>query len=203
MKSWKVKEIVIMSVISIVFAVVYLLFTHFGNVLAGMFGPIAYEPIYGIWFIVSVIAAYMIRKPGAALVSEIIAALVECLLGNPSGPMVIVIGIVQGLGAEAVFLATRWKAYSLPVLMLAGMGSSVASFIYDLFVSGYAAYSPGYLLIMLVIRPHFRRAFGGASRKSCQRLSRLYRCVKRNGTRKGTEKETEAGVRTCKPLMSF
>ncbi|AOS67549.1 thiamine permease [Bacillus subtilis] len=152
MKSWKVKEIVIMSVISIVFAVVYLLFTHFGNVLAGMFGPIAYEPIYGIWFIVSVIAAYMIRKPGAALVSEIIAALVECLLGNPSGPMVIVIGIVQGLGAEAVFLATRWKTYSLPVLMLAGMGSSVASFIYDLFVSGYAAYSPGYLLIMLVIR---------------------------------------------------
>lgn len=147
MKSWKVKEIVIMSVISIVFAVVYLLFTHFGNVLAGMFGPIAYEPIYGIWFIVSVIAAYMIRKPGAALVSEIIAALVECLLGNPSGPMVIVIGIVQGLGAEAVFLATRWKAYSLPVLMLAGMGSSVASFFYDLFVSGYAAYSPGYLLI--------------------------------------------------------
>ncbi|AWM20556.1 MULTISPECIES: ECF transporter S component [Bacillus] len=152
MKSWKVKEIVIMSVISIVFAVVYLLFTHFGNVLAGMFGPIAYEPIYGIWFIVSVIAAYMIQKPGAALVSEIIAALVECLLGNPSGPMVIVIGIVQGLGAEAVFLATRWKAYSLPILMLAGMGSSVASFFYDLFVSGYAAYSPGYLLIMLVIR---------------------------------------------------
>ncbi|KFI04469.1 ECF transporter S component [Bacillus spizizenii] len=152
MKSWKVKEIVIMSVISIVFAVVYLLFTHFGNVLAGMFGPIAYEPIYGIWFIVSVIAAYIIRKPGAALVSEIIAALVECLLGNPSGPMVIVIGIVQGLGAEAVFLATRWKVYSLPILLLAGMGSSVASFFYDLFVSGYAAYSPGYLLIMLVIR---------------------------------------------------
>ncbi|MCY9373934.1 ECF transporter S component [Bacillus sp. T17B1] len=152
MKSWKVKEIVIMSVISIVFAVVYLLFTHFGNVLAGMFGPIAYEPIYGIWFIVSVIAAYIIRKPGAALVSEIIAALVECLLGNPSGPMVIVIGIVQGLGAEAVFLATRWKVYSLPVLLLAGMGSSVASFFYDLFVSGYGAYSPGYLLIMLVIR---------------------------------------------------
>ncbi|MDR4434363.1 ECF transporter S component [Bacillus tequilensis] len=152
MKSWKVKEIVIMSVISIVFAVVYLLFTHFGNVLAGMFGPIAYEPIYGIWFIVSVIAAYIIRKPGAALVSEMIAALVECLLGNPSGPMVIVIGIVQGLGAEAVFLATRWKAYSLPVLLLAGMGSSAASFIYDLFVSGYAAYSPTYLLIMLVIR---------------------------------------------------
>ncbi|MEC1682939.1 ECF transporter S component [Bacillus mojavensis] len=152
MKSWKVKEIVIMSVISIVFAIVYLVFTHFGNVLAGMFGPIAYEPIYGIWFIVSVIAAYIIRKPGAALVSEVIAALVECLLGNPSGPMVIVIGVVQGLGAEAVFLATRWKAYSLPVLILAGMGSSVASFIYDLFVSGYAAYSPGYLLIMLVIR---------------------------------------------------
>ncbi|MCY8512355.1 ECF transporter S component [Bacillus atrophaeus] len=152
MKSWKVREIVVMAVISVVFAVIYLLFTHFGNVLAGFFGPMGYEPIYGIWFIVSIIAAYIIRKPGAALISETIAAFVECLLGNPSGPMVIVVGLVQGLGAEAVFLAARWRVYSLPILLLAGMGSSVTSFIYDLFVAGYAALSPGYLLLMLIIR---------------------------------------------------
>ncbi|MEG9464021.1 MAG: ECF transporter S component, partial [Bacillus amyloliquefaciens] len=103
-------------------------------------------------FIVSVIAAYIIQKPGAALVSEIIAAFVECLLGNPSGPMVILIGIAQGIGAEAVFFATRWRIYTLPVLLLSGMGSSVTSFIYDLFVSGYSVLNPGLLAVMLLIR---------------------------------------------------
>lgn len=97
MKNWKMREIVVMSVISVVFAVIYLVSTHASNIAAGFFGRMSYEPIYGIWFIVSVIAAYIIQKPGAALVSEIIAAFVECLLGNPSGPMVILIGIAQGI----------------------------------------------------------------------------------------------------------
>ena len=152
MKNWKMREIVVMSVISVVFAVIYLVSTHASNIAAGFFGRMSYEPIYGIWFIVSVIAAYIIQKPGAALVSEIIAAFVECLLGNPSGPMVILIGIAQGICAEAVFLATRWRVYTLPVLLLSGMGSSVTSFIYDLFVSGYSVLNPGLLAVMLLIR---------------------------------------------------
>lgn len=152
LKGWKLKEIVLMSILSVVFGIVYLFFIHIGNLWAGLIGPIAYEWIFGIWFIVSIVAAYIIRKPGAALMSETMAAAVEVLLGNAAGPRLILSGVIQGLGAEAVFAAGKYKHYNLAILMLAGAGSAVFSFVYGYFVSGYAALDPSYVLFMFSLR---------------------------------------------------
>ena len=152
MSHWNMREIVVMSVLSVVFAIVYLAFLPVGKLLVGFFGPIGYDLIFGIWFIVSVIAAYIIRKPGAAFLSETIAATVEVLMGNAVGPILILTGMIQGIGAEAVFAATRWKNYSIWILMLAGMGSAITSFAWGYFRSGYAALEPGYILAMLIVR---------------------------------------------------
>ncbi len=150
--NWKMREIVVMAALAVVFGIVYLAFLPVGSILAGAFGPIGWDVIFGIWFIVSVIAAYIIRKPGAAFLSETIAATVEVMLGNMVGPMLIVSGMIQGLGAEAAFAATRYKRYSLPVLIAAGMGASLFSFAWGFFVSGFAAYSAGMLLAMFAVR---------------------------------------------------
>lgn len=152
MFKWNLREIVVMSALSVVFAIVYLLFFQVGNVFVGLMGPIGYEPIFGIWFIVSIIAAYIIRKPGAAFLAETIAAFVEVLIGNVNGPRLIIAGMIQGLGAEIVFAATGWKRYSVWILMAAGMGSSVFSFAWGYYLSGFAALSPTYVLWMFVIR---------------------------------------------------
>lgn len=152
LKSWKLKEVVLVSVLSVVFAVVYLLFVHIGNLWAGLIGPIAYEWIFGIWFIVSIISAYIIRKPGAAFISEVMAATIEMLIGNAIGPRIILVGIVQGLGAEAVFAMTGYRRYELWVLMLAGFGSAVTSFVYTYFMSGFAMLEPGYVVTMFGLR---------------------------------------------------
>ncbi|PLR95772.1 ECF transporter S component [Bacillus sp. T33-2] len=152
MFKWNLREIVVMSALSVVFAIVYLLFFQVGNVFVGLMGPIGYEPIFGIWFIVSIIAAYIIRKPGAALLAETIAAFVEVLIGNVNGPRLILSGMIQGLGAEVVFAATGWKRYSVWVLMAAGMGSSVFSFIWGYYLSGFTTLSSTYVFWMFVIR---------------------------------------------------
>ncbi|MGP4060285.1 ECF transporter S component [Halobacillus litoralis] len=152
MNSWKLKEIVVMSVLSVVFAVVYLAFLPVGKILVGFFGPIGYDFIFGIWFIVSIIAAYIIRKPGAAFLSETIAATVEVLLGNAVGPILMVTGMIQGLGAESAFAMTRYKRYDLFTLMLAGMMAAVFSFVWGYFLSGFAALSTGYVLAMFIVR---------------------------------------------------
>ncbi|WP_394190013.1 ECF transporter S component [Paenisporosarcina quisquiliarum] len=152
LKSWKLKEVVLLSVFAVVFAVVYLLFVHVGNIWAGVIGPIAYEWMFGIWFIVSIISAYIIRKPGAALLSETMAAIIEVMIGNAVGPRLILSGIVQGLGAEAAFAATGYKRYDWWVLCLAGIGSAVFSFAYGFFVSGYAALDPSLLVWMFTLR---------------------------------------------------
>ncbi|WP_110113479.1 ECF transporter S component [Bacillus sp. CGMCC 1.16541] len=152
LEKWKFREIVVLSALSVVFAVVYLLFLQFGNVLFGLFGLLGYEFIFGIWFIVSIIAAYIIRKPGAAFLSETIAATIEVLIGNAVGPRLILSGMIQGLGAEAVFAATRYRSYNTWVLVAAGMGSSVTSFIWGYFVSGYSALAPEYVTTMFIVR---------------------------------------------------
>ncbi|MBR7794748.1 thiamine permease [Agaribacter marinus] len=152
MNNWKLKEIIVMSVLSVVFGIVYLAFLPIGKILVSFMGPIGYDFIFGIWFIVSIIAAYIIRKPGAAFLSETIAATVEMLLGNAMGPIIIITGIIQGLGAEAAFALTKWKRYSLWVLMLAGVGAAIFSFVWGYFRSGYTALSTPYILGMLCIR---------------------------------------------------
>lgn len=152
LEKWKLREVIVLSVLSVVFAVVYLLFLQLGNVLFGIFGLIGYDLIFGIWFIVSIIAAYIIRKPGAAFLSETIAATIEVMIGNAVGPRLIFSGMIQGLGAEMVFASTKWKNYSIWVLMLAGMGSSVFSFVWGYFISGFAALSPGYVTAMFLVR---------------------------------------------------
>lgn len=151
--AWKLREIVVLAVLSVVFAVVYLAFLPVGSLLVTLTGgPIGFEFIFGIWFIVSIIAAYIIRKPGAALISEFIAAAIEIMMGNMMGPRLLLTGLIQGLGAEAVFATTRYKKYSLWVLMGAGMGSAVFSFVYGFFINAYYTYHPVYYTSMFVLR---------------------------------------------------
>ena len=117
-----------------------------------IFGAITMDIVMGFWFIASMVAATIIRKPGAAFFSEFLAAAIQILLGSPAGLILLVSGAVQGAGAEAVFAATRWRNYSLPVLMLAGVGAAVFSFIYTWIRFDYGALEPGLLVAMFVLR---------------------------------------------------
>ena len=107
MFKWNLREIVVMSALAVVFAIVYLLFFQVGSVMVGLMGPIGYEPIFGIWFIVSIITAYIIRKPGAAFLSETIAAFVEVLIGNVNGPRLITIRYDPGTRGRSC-LCCHW-----------------------------------------------------------------------------------------------
>ena len=150
--SWTLREILIVAFLGAVFGVLYLAWVQVWLITQAMFGPVTMDVVMGFWFIVSIIAAAIIRKPGAALLSEVLAAVVQVLLGSPAGLLLIVTGLVQGAGAEAVFAATRWKNYRLPVLMAAGVGAAVASFIYTWIRFDYGALAPGLLIAMFVLR---------------------------------------------------
>lgn len=151
-RGWTLREILIVAVLGAVFGVLYLAWVQVWLIAQAIFGAVTMDVVMGFWFIVSIIAAAIIRKPGAALLSEVLAALVQVLLGSPAGLLLLVTGLVQGAGAEAVFAATRWKNYRLPVLMLAGVGAAVASFIYTWVRFDYGALAPGLLVTMFALR---------------------------------------------------
>ena len=150
--AWTLRETLIVAVLGAVFGVLYLGWVQVWLIAQAIFGPVTMDIIMGFWFIVSMIAAAIIRKPGVALISEVLAAGTQILLGSPAGLILLLTGLVQGAGAEAVFAATRWKRYSLPVLMAAGVGAAVFSFVYTWMRFDYGALEPGLLVVMFVLR---------------------------------------------------
>jgi energy-coupling factor transport system permease protein len=158
---WTLREILIVTVLGAVFGVLYLGWVQVWLIAQAIFGPVTMDVVMGFWFIVSIIAAAIIRKPGAALFSEVLAAVVQVMLGSPAGLLLLLTGLVQGAGAEAVFAATRWRHYTLPVLMAAGVGAAVFSFIYTWIRFDYGALAPALLLVMFALRCASGALLGG------------------------------------------
>lgn len=150
--AWTLREILILAVLGAAFGALYLAWVQVWLVAQAIFGPVTMDVVMGFWFIVSIIAAAIIRKPGAALFSELLTAVVQILLGSPAGLLLLVTGLVQGAGAETVFAATRWRNYRLPVLIAAGIGAAVFSYIYTWIRFDYGALAPGLLIAMFALR---------------------------------------------------
>jgi len=85
---------------------------------------IGYAPLMGLfvgpWFLAGVVGGLVVRRPGAALFCEVVAALVSMLPGTEWGATVLISGVLQGLGAELVFAIFGYKAFSVAVAALAG-----------------------------------------------------------------------------------
>jgi energy-coupling factor transport system permease protein len=159
--AWTLREILIVTVLGAVFGVLYLGWVQVWLIAQAIFGPVTMDVVMGFWFIVSIIAAAIIRKPGAALFSEVLAAVVQVMLGSPAGLLLLLTGLVQGAGAEAVFAATRWRRYTLAILMAAGVGAAVFSFVYTWIRFDYAALAPALLLVMFALRCASGALLGG------------------------------------------
>ena len=96
-----------------------------------------------------VLGGLIIRKPGAALAVELLAALVSAAVGNQWGITTLYSGLAQGIGAELVFLALAYRRWGLVPAALAGAGAAVGEWILE-FVMGNIAKSAAFNLIYLV-----------------------------------------------------
>jgi energy-coupling factor transport system substrate-specific component len=137
LRSWSTREIVVGAVLAVAVGVI---FWAWGQLWATVFAAIPFPASYllvGVWMIGGVLVPYVVRRPGAALVGELVAAFVSMLLVTQWGFAVMLSGVVQGLGAEIVFASTRWRKYSLPVLMTAGAVAGVFSILLDSYYYGY------------------------------------------------------------------
>jgi energy-coupling factor transport system permease protein len=147
-KGLKLTDILVTIVISIGFGILY-----------KIWGPLYYavkplglhldQLIYGMWFIAAAVAFLIIRKPGIALLAEIAASSGEFLMGSEFGLEVLFYGLVQGLFAELVLMAFRYKRFDLLVVSIAGISSCIGSLILD-FYKGYVGDLSTWNLILYI-----------------------------------------------------
>ncbi|WGW12058.1 ECF transporter S component [Saxibacter everestensis] len=121
--SWRVVDIVVAAVLGVAVGVVFWGWSALYPVIG--VATAAFPPIAGLyaggWLIAGVLGGLIIRKPGAALFCELIAAAVEGVLGTHFGMTVLISGFVQGVGAELGFALFRYRKFNLLVAVVAGL----------------------------------------------------------------------------------
>lgn len=160
---WTGRDVVILLVLGGILGVIYALaFVPLSVWLYDVTGqnrPLE-SLINGIWLLGGFIPMAVIRKPGALLLGECIAAFVEvsiqacplCAgtgflsaveLQNEAGQVmtrevlnpVFFSGVLQGAGGELLFCLTRYVRWDLSIWLLAGLGSSIFSWASGIYVT--------------------------------------------------------------------
>jgi len=103
----------------------------------------------GFWIFASVFLSKIVQKPGVAILASVIAAFVESLL-TQWGLMSVLWGLLQGVGAEVVFLLFLYRKWDLKVLILAALTSTLASFSLDYVMYDYHARSIQLNLLQII-----------------------------------------------------
>ena len=130
---WRTRDIVVTAVIAVAFALVFWVWDTIWGPLDAVFvaAPWAKDLLYAVWLVPAVLAPLIVRKPGAAIFAEMVAAGVSAVLGSAWGPDVLLSGFVQGAAAELVFAVTLYRNWSFAVLVAAAVASAAAAWIHD------------------------------------------------------------------------
>lgn len=131
--TWRTRDILVAALIGVVFGIVFAVWNQVWSIVApaSAVAPIFAFLIYGVWLVPAVLAPLIVRRPGAAVFAEMVAAGVSTLLGSPWGPDVLLSGFVQGAAAELVFALVLYRNWSWPVLGAAAIASAAAAWIHD------------------------------------------------------------------------
>ena len=131
--TWRTRDIVVTAVIGVAFGVVFwawgLAWGAFEPL--NLVFPVLRDVLYAVWLVPAVLAALIVRRPGAALFAEMVAAGVSALIGSQWGVDTLLSGFVQGAAAEIVFAFTLYRSWSLPVLAAAAVASAAAAWVHD------------------------------------------------------------------------
>ncbi|KRN29090.1 ABC transporter permease [Liquorilactobacillus mali] len=152
-KGWSVKDVIFLAIIAIFFGIIYQVwgFAYYA-IAATPLKPYANDLTLGVWIMAGPLAGVLLKKIGASVVGELLAAAVEMLLFSSWGASTLISGFIQGVGNELGFAATGYKNWGKLGLLLSAIGSTIITFIWDWFQSGYSVYHIGLLVSLFVIR---------------------------------------------------
>jgi energy-coupling factor transport system substrate-specific component len=118
--------------------------------LSALFSPLT-GLLGGPWLLAGVVGGLLVRRPGAALFTELVAASVEAVLpGNQWGWTTLLSSGLQGLGVELVLALFLWRRFGAGVAMLAGLASAVFEVAGYEWWSYYADYAWSWKVVYLV-----------------------------------------------------
>ena len=173
---WRVVDIVVAAIVAVASGVIFWAWDFIYAVPTALFDSLT--PGLGglfhfMWLFAGPLVAIIIRKPGAALITEVLASAIELLMGNSGGATVVLTGLIQGVGCELGFAVFRYRKYNLLSMALSGVFAAVCIFCYELYYLSYYLLAPTMLAAQLAVRFASAVVFSGVIAKlACDGLAR-------------------------------
>ncbi len=150
--AWRSVDLMTAAMLAVAFGVAFWAFDTFVypgvSVVTAGFPPLG-ELALGVWLIPAVVGGLVIRRPGAALLTELVAANIELFLGNQWGIAVLLSGFLQGIGVELVLAVFLWRRFGAATAVFAGVLSAVLEIVGYEWWSYTAGYSWAWRLVYL------------------------------------------------------
>jgi energy-coupling factor transport system substrate-specific component len=150
--AWKTRDVVVAAALAVPLGIIWSLGWGYvwsaGRAILPELGFV----LDGFYVVAGVLVGYIVRRPGAALLGEMLASMLEIPL-TPFGAIVLWLGFLQGIGVELVFAGTRYRNWSLPVLLLAGaVGAILPYFGYTYLTSSVASLGIEIQVLRIVLK---------------------------------------------------
>ena len=163
--SWKTRDLLVTAAIGIVFGLVLAGANNLATILmAALTPPIGLILVMPVYAVAGQTALYIIRKPGTAVISELVTGLVMApftIYGFTALPA----RLTEGVLYEAPFLVTRYRRWGWISMMLSAGLAATVSFTIGMLSFGGFNLEPG-LIVLLYVGDFVAAAIGGALAKS-------------------------------------
>ena len=150
---WRVIDIVTAAILGVACGLIFAAWNpvgYAGGEFLKTIGPGLGGLVAGVWLLGGTLGGYVIRKPGAALFVELMAATVSMALGSQWAVETIYSGLAQGLGAEVVFALVAYRRFNATIVGAAGAVSFAFEWVLELFLYAHIAKGVLYNVIYLV-----------------------------------------------------
>ena len=150
---WRVIDIVTAAVLGVACGLIFVVWNQVGGAsyeVLKTIGPGVGGLVTGVWLLGGTLGGYVIRKPGAALFVELVAATVSMGLGSQWAVETLYSGLAQGIGAEIVFALVAYRRFNVWVAAAAGGLSFACEWFLELFTEGNLAKEVSFNVVYLV-----------------------------------------------------
>jgi energy-coupling factor transport system substrate-specific component len=148
------------AAIGIVFGLIAAPLVWLWSTLEMLTGPIGSRIIIGIFFAGPLMAAYIVRRPGAAFLATVIFSLVQVPL-TPYGWGTLAMIVTNGVPTEAAFAIARYRRWGMPAMMSIGVAVALVGFLAHAFMAGYFNLAPWVIIVSALVQIATGAILGG------------------------------------------
>lgn len=159
---WRTIDLLTAAFLGVAFGVAYwawgLAYATPSNAVSAGFPPLSALFAWP-WLVAGMVGMLVIRRPGAAILVEVIAAVVSALIGTTWGITVLWSGLLEGLGVELGFLIFAYRAFGWVPLAVGGFIGGALEAFYEWF-SYWTDWTMGYKVAYLLLFGAATAVFG-------------------------------------------